>query len=104
MYIFFQEAKTECQTISGTQNSEMDLEDEVEEPGSKISKKTDSPMDEKLSEELKSKDDQIKMLQNTLQVNGYDLLSFSLLSFIFQGNAETITRSSKEEWDASKVP
>ena len=82
----------------------MDLEDEVEEPSSKISKKTDSPMDEKLSEELKSKDDQIKMLQNTLQVNGYELLSFSLLSFIFQGNAETITRSSKEEWDASKVP
>ena len=103
MYIFFQEAKTECQTISGTQNSEMDLEDEVEEPSSKISKKTDSPMEEKISVELKSKDDQIKMLQNTLQVNGYEL-SFSLLSFIFQGNAETIIRSSKEEWDASKVP
>jgi len=45
----------------------MDLEDEVEEPGSKISKKTESPMDEKISVELKSKDDQIKMLQNTLQ-------------------------------------
>ena len=82
----------------------MDLEDEVEEPSSKILKKTESPMDEKISVELKSKDDQIKMLQNTLQVNGYDLLSFSLLSFIFQGNAETIIRSSKEEWDASKVP
>jgi len=45
----------------------MDLEDDGEEPSSKISKKTDSPMDEKLSVELKSKDDQIKMLQNTLQ-------------------------------------
>lgn len=45
----------------------MDLEDEVEEPSSKISKKTDSHMEEKLSVELKSKDDQIKMLQNTLQ-------------------------------------
>ena len=31
MYIFFQKAKTECQTISGTQNSEMDLEDDGEE-------------------------------------------------------------------------
>jgi len=46
---------------------EMDLEDDGEEPSSKISKKTDSPMEEKLSVELKSKDDQIKMLQNTLQ-------------------------------------
>jgi len=45
----------------------MDLEDDGEEPSSKISKKTDSPMEEKLSVELKSKDDQIKMLQNTLQ-------------------------------------
>ena len=74
----------------------MDLEDDGEEPSSKISKKTDSPMEEKLSVELKSKDDQIKMLQNTLQVNVYRLLLFSLYLSFFKGMQKQLLEAQKK--------
>ena len=74
----------------------MDIEDDEKEPSSKILKKNENLENEKLSAELKSKDDQIKMLQSTLQVKGSFLYILNKVICAIQGMQKQLLEAQRK--------